>query len=151
MDKKPIYIISSLIIILMLSGCHSAEKIETELNLIKAIFTETEENQYYYDLVENLLNNEPDNQTLTLTKKELHASKEELNSLSLKTKEAKNVKEIYLKALDSREKVVLILEKEQVNKKEINKLKKHLLESKENELKAREIIIKELKLKDIEL
>ncbi|HLQ84086.1 MAG TPA: hypothetical protein VK121_09655 [Pseudogracilibacillus sp.] len=150
MYKKLIYVTSCLVFMLMLSGCHSAKNVETELNLIKDIFIETEENQYYYDLVENLLNNKQDTQTLALTKKELHASKQKLNSLSLKTKEAKNVKENYLKALREREKVVMLLEKEQLNKKEINELKKYLLASKENELKAREIIIKELNLKDIE-
>lgn len=150
MNKKKTYLIFFLTIFLLLSGCSNEEKIDKEMNLIMDTLDATESNQYFYQLVNSLLANKQTSELLDLATVELEQSEKELESLTLKTQEAKNVKSNYEEAFKNRKKVISMIQNNEVNEETKTDFKNHITKAQESEYEAKEIIIKELNLKDIE-
>src|SRR5699024_10326754 len=138
---------------------------------------ETENDQYYYQLVEMLLANEKDPDLIKSSAKETEEINKKLDDLTIKTDEGNEVLNYYKQAFNKREKDISTVKEEDFNEK-VNKykkkannkkkkvitnekekdfnekikdnFKKDIIETEENETIAMEIIIDELNLKDIE-
>lgn len=150
MNKKNLLLITLLFVILIISGCNSKEKSVAELEKIMNLIVETEHNQSFNLLIDSLLANEQNKEVLELASDELNKSQKELNSLSVKTKKAKEVVKYYEKALDKRKKVILMLKDNKLTDENKEEFEAYLIEAEENEYKATGIIVNELNIKDIE-
>ncbi len=150
MNKKTVLLITLSLVILIISGCNSKEKSDAELEKIMNLIVETEHNQSFNLLIDSLLANEQNKEVLELASDELNKSQKELNSLSIKTKKAKEVVKYYEKALDKRKKVIVMLKDNKLTDENKDQFEAYLLEAEENEYKATGIIVNELNIKDIE-
>src|SRR5699024_6775745 len=147
MNRKLVWLSSLFILVLIISGCNSDKKIENEMTLIMDTIVETENDQYYYQLVEMLLANENDPDLIKSSAKEIN---KKLDALTIKTDEGNEVLNYYKQAFNKREKVISTVKEEDFNEKVKDNFKKDVIEAEENETIAMEIIIDELNLKDIE-
>src|SRR5699024_11840096 len=118
--------------------------------LIMDTIVETENDQYYYQLVEMLLANEKDPDLIKSSAKETEEINKKLDDLTIKTDEGNEVLNYYKQAFNKREKVISTVKEEDFNEKVKDNFKKDIIEAEENETIAMEIIIDELNLKDIE-
>ena len=150
MNRKLVWLSSLFILVLIISGCNSDKKIENEMTLIMDTIVETENDQYYYQLVEMLLANENDPDLIKSSAKETEEINKKLDDLTIKTDEGNEVLNYYKQAFNKREKVISTVKEEDFNEKVKDNFKKDVIEAEENETIAMEIIIDELNLKDIE-
>jgi|GEM_PF-3281299 len=150
MNRKLVWLSSLFILVLIISGCNSDKKIENEMTLIMDTIVETENDQYYYQLVEMLLANENDPDLIKSSAKETEEINKKLDALTIKTDEGNEVLNYYKQAFNKREKVISTVKEEDFNEKVKDNFKKDVIEAEENETIAMEIIIDELNLKDIE-
>lgn len=150
MNRKLVWLSSLFILVLIISGCNSDKKIENEMTLIMDTIVETENDQYYYQLVEMLLANEKDPDLIKSSAKETEEINKKLDALTIKTDEGNEVLNYYKQAFNKREKVISTVKEEDFNEKVKDNFKKDVIEAEENETIAMEIIIDELNLKDIE-
>src|SRR5699024_10345422 len=150
MNRKLVWLSSLFILVLIISGCNSHKKIENEMTLIMDTIVETENDQYYYQLVEMLLANENDPDLIKSSAKETEEINKKLDALTIKTDEGNEVLNYYKQAFNKREKVISTVKDEDFNEKVKDNFKKDVIEAEENETIAMEIIIDELNLKDIE-
>lgn len=150
MNRKLVWLSSLFILVLIISGCNSDKKIENEMTLIMDTIVETENDQYYYQLVEMLLANEKDPDLIKSSAKETEEINKKLDDLTIKTDEGNEVLNYYKQAFNKREKVISTVKEEDFNEKVKDNFKKDIIEAEENETIAMEIIIDELNLKDIE-
>src|SRR5699024_4664272 len=111
---------------------------------------ETENDQYYYQLVEMVLVNEKDPDLIKSSAKETEEINKKLDALTIKTDEGNEVLNYYKQAFNKREKVISTVKEEEFNEKVKDNFKKYVIETEENETIVIEIIIDELNLKDIE-
>src|SRR5699024_5399274 len=150
MNRKLVWLSSLFILVLIISGCTSDKKIENEMTLIMDTIVETENEQYYYQLVEMILANENDHDLIKSSAKETEKSNKTLDALRKKTDEDNEVLNYYKQEFNKREKVISTVKEEDFNEKVKDNLKKDVIEAEENETLAMERIIDELNLKDIE-
>lgn len=150
MNRKLVWLSSLFILVLIISGCNSDKKVENEMTLIMDTIVETENDQYYYQLVEMLLANEKDPDLIKSSAKETEEINKKLDALTIKTDEGNEVLNYYKQAFNKREKVISTVKEEDFNEKVKDNFKKDIIEAEENETIAMEIIIDELNLKDIE-
>jgi len=150
MNRKLVWLSSLFILVLIISGCNSDKKVENEMTLIMDTIVETENDQYYYQLVEMLLANEKDPDLIKSSAKETEEINKKLDDLTIKTDEGNEVLNYYKQAFNKREKVISTVKEEDFNEKVKDNFKKDIIEAEENETIAMEIIIDELNLKDIE-
>src|SRR5699024_5603846 len=150
MNRKLVWLSSLFILVLIISGCNSDKKIENEMTLIMDTIVETENDQYYYQLVEMLLANENDPDLIKSSAKETEEINKKLDALTIKTDKGNEVLNYYKQAYKKREKVIYNVKEEDINEKVKDNYKKDVIESEENETIAMEIIIDELNLKYID-
>src|SRR5699024_1149249 len=150
MNRKLVWLSSLFILVLIISGCNSDKKIENEMTLIMDTIVETENDQYYYQVVEMLLASEKDPELIKSSEKETEEINKKLDALTIKTDEGNEVLNYYKQAFNKREKVISTVKEEDFNEKVKDNFKKDVIEAEENETIAMEIIIDELNLKDIE-
>src|SRR5690625_1298405 len=150
MNRKLVWLSSLFILVLIISGCNSDKKVENEMTLIMDTIVETENDQYYYQLVEMLLANEKDPDLIKSSAKETEEINKKLDDLTIKTDEGNEVLNYYKQAFNKREKVISTVKEEDFNEKVKDDFKKDIVEGDENETVAMEIIRDELNLKDIE-
>src|SRR5699024_11161864 len=148
MNRKLVWLSSLFILVLIISGCNSDKKVENEMTLIMDTIVETENDQYYYQLVEMLLANEKDPDLIKSSAKETEEINKKLNDLTIKTNEGKEMINYYKQEFNKREKVISTVKEEDFNEKVKDNFKKDIIEAEENETIAMEIIIDELNLKE---
>src|SRR5690625_7492883 len=91
MNRKLVWLSSLFILVLIISGCNSDKKIENEMTVIMDTIVETENDQYYYQLVEMLLANENDPDLIKSSAKETEEINKKLDALTIKTDEGNEV------------------------------------------------------------
>src|SRR5699024_9059074 len=108
MNRKLVWLSSLFILVLIISGCNSDKKIENEMTLIMDTIVETENDQYYYQLVEMLLANENDPDLIKSSAKETEEINKKLDALTIKTDEGNEVLNYYNKHLTKERKLFLL-------------------------------------------
>src|SRR5699024_6645373 len=140
MNRKLVWLSSLFILVLIISGCNSDKKIENEMTLIMDTIVETENDQYYYQMIEMLLANENDQYYYQLVEmllanendpdlikssaKETEEINKKLDALTIKTDEGNEVLNYYKQAFNKREKVISTVKEEDFNEKVKDNFKK---------------------------